>query len=177
MVRVALLLAVVAGCVFAQQTPKTTAPPMSNGTPVLVNLKQPVYPSLARQANIHGEVAVVVMIHPDGKTEVALESGHPMLALAALDSAKQSQFACRGCDSAVSYRLVYSFRLTHGSDCCNAFSTPAQVTREPQLSGQDAQRDTLVSITAEEICLCDPAAQMTKKRSRSLKCLYLWRCS
>jgi hypothetical protein len=39
---------------------------------------------------------VAVHIHPDGKTEVALESGHPMLAQAALDSAKQSQFEFEG---------------------------------------------------------------------------------
>jgi outer membrane biosynthesis protein TonB len=68
MVRIALLLAVVAGCVFAQQTPQTTAPPMSNGTAVLVSLFKPVYPLLARQANIYGEVSVALTVRPDGTT-------------------------------------------------------------------------------------------------------------
>jgi Gram-negative bacterial TonB protein C-terminal len=179
-VQIALLSAITIGSTvgaLAQEAESTASTEAPNGNAILVNLSQPVYPSLARQANIHGEVAVAVTIHPDRKTEVALESGHPMLAQAALDSAKQSQFECRGCDSAVSYRLVYSFRLTHGSDCCSAFSVPAQVIREPQSSGQDGQRETHVAITAEEICLCDPAVQLTKRRSRSLKCMYLWKCS
>ena len=179
-VQIALLSTITIGSVtgaLAQEAESTAPTEAPKGSAILVNLAPPAYPSLARQANIHGEIAVAVTIHPDGKTEVALESGHPRLAQAALDSAKQSQFECRGCDSVVSYRLVYSFRLTPGSDCCSAFSVPAQVTREPQSSRQDGQRETHVAITAEEICLCDPAVQLTKKRSRSLKCLYLWKCS
>jgi hypothetical protein len=66
--------------------------------------------------------------------------------------------------------------LTHGSDCCSAFSVPVQVTREPQSSGQNEQPETHITTMAQEICLCDPGAQLTK-RSRSLKCLYLWKCS
>ena len=115
-------------------------------------------------------------VSPDGKTEVAFESGHPILKQAALDSAKQSGFECRECDSAASYELVYSFRLAKGTDCCSAMSVPAQVILEPPLSDQNGQRQTLITITAEEICICDPASQLTKK-SRSLKCLYLWKCS
>jgi hypothetical protein len=57
MVRRALLLAVVAGCVFAQQTPQTTAPPMSNGAAVLVSLFKPVYPLLPRQAHFRGSLS------------------------------------------------------------------------------------------------------------------------
>jgi outer membrane biosynthesis protein TonB len=137
-VQIALLSAITIGSTvdaLAQQAGSTASNEAPRGNAILVNLSQPVYPSLARQANIDGEVAVAVTIHPDRKTEVALESGHPMLAQAALDSAKQSQFECRGCDSAVSCRLVYAFRLTHGSDCCSAFSVPAQVTREPHAIG------------------------------------------
>jgi TonB family protein len=167
----ALLSVIAIGCsmvAFAQQTLK--------GDPVLVKLSQPAYPPLARQANIHGNVIVAVTVHPDGKTEVAFESGHPMLKQAALDSAEQSRFECRECASTASYQLVYSFRLTEGNDCCSAMSVPAQATVEPPLSDQNRQRQTLITITAEEICICDPPAQLTKK-SRSLKCLYLWKCS
>jgi TonB family protein len=179
-VQIALLSAITIGSIvgaLAQEAEATAPIEAPNGNAILVNLSRPAYPPLARQANIYGEVAVAVTIYPDGKTGVALESGHPMLAQAALDSARQSQFECRGCDSVVSYRLVYSFRLTPGSDCCSAFSVPAQVTERTQSSGQDRQRETHVAIMAEEICLCDPAVQLTKKRSRSLKCLYLWKCS
>jgi hypothetical protein len=70
----ALLSAIAIGssvATFAQQALKANA--------VLVNLSQPVYPPLARQANIHGNVIVAVTVHPDGKTEVAFESGHSIL--------------------------------------------------------------------------------------------------
>jgi len=167
----ALLSAIAIGCTvatFAQRTLKEDA--------VLVKLSQPVYPPLARQANIQGDVIVAVTVHPDGKTEVAFESGHLMLKQAALDSAEQSQFECRECASTASIQLVYSFRLTKGRDCCSAVSVPAQATLEPPLSDQKGQRQTLITITAEDICLCDPASQLTKK-SRSPKCLYLWKCS
>jgi TonB family protein len=179
LVQIALLSAVIIGSTvgtFAQQAESTAPHEAPKANAVLVNLSQPIYPPLARQANIHGEVAVAVTVHPDGKTEVALESGHPMLTQAALDSAKQSRFECRGCDSGVSCRLVYSFRLTQGNDCCSAFSVPAQVIQEPQSSEQNEKRETHITIAAEEICLCVPSFQLTKK-SRSLKCVYLWKCS
>src|ERR1700734_2771862 len=160
---------------FSQQAGSPAPHDAGKGNAILVNLSPPIYPPPAHQANIYGEVAVAVTVHPDGTTEVALESGHAMLKQAALESAKQSRFECRGCDSAVAYRLVYSFRLAHGSDCCSAFSVPAQVTRAPQPSGKNEQRETHITITAEEMCLCDPSAQLTRRRS--LKCLYLWKCS
>ena len=167
----AVTFAIAIGCSAA-----TYAQRVLKGNAVLVNFSQPLYPSLARQANIYGDVIVAVTVHPDGKTEVAFESGHPMLKQAALDSAQQSGFECRECDSAAPYQLVYSFRLTKGKDCCSAMSVPAQATLEPPSSDQNGQRQTLITITAEKICLCDPASQLTKK-SRSLKCLYLWKCS
>lgn len=167
----ALLFAVMIGSnvgVFAQQTAKASA--------VLLELSQPVYPPLARQANIYGDVSVAVKVHPDGNTEVAFEQGHPMLKQSAVDSAQKSRFECRECDSTVIYKLVYSFRLAKGSDCCSAISVPAHVTLEPQSNNQDMQRQGRITITADETCLCDPPAELTKKR-RSLKCLYLWNCS
>jgi TonB family protein len=167
----ALLFAVMIGSnmgAFAQQTAKASA--------VLLELSHPVYPPLARQANIYGDVRVTVKVHADGQTEVAFEQGHPMLKQSALDSAQKSRFECRECDSTATYQLVYSFRLAKGSDCCGAISVPAHVTLEPQSSAQNMQRQARITITADEICLCDPPTQLTKK-SRSLKCLYLWNCS
>jgi TonB family protein len=147
----ALLFAVAIGSnvgTFAQQTAK--------GRAVLVELSQPLYPPLARQANIYGDVSVAVTVRPDGKTEVAFESGHPMLKQAALDSAEKSRFECRECDSTATYQLVYSFRLAKGSDCCSAMSVAARVTLEPQRSDQNILQQAHVTIAADEICLCDP---------------------
>src|SRR5260370_4292040 len=76
-------LAAVFSLVAVAQKPEETAP--TRGA-ILVNLQQPVYPPLARQANIYGEVVVTVTVHPDGKAGGALESKHPMLAQSASDS-------------------------------------------------------------------------------------------
>jgi len=101
----ALLSAITIGSTlgaFSQHAGSPGPHDAAKGNAILVNLLQPVYPPLARQANIHGEVGVALTVHPDGTTEVALESGHAMLKQAALDSAKQSRFECRGCELAVS---------------------------------------------------------------------------
>jgi len=65
---------------------------------VLNKLTPPIYPPLARQARIAGDVTLTLSIQPDGSIEsLATINGHPMLVQAALDSAKQSQFECRNC--------------------------------------------------------------------------------
>ena len=176
MIRLALLMAIVATCAFAQTTTQTTVPPMSKDSAVLVNLFSPVYPSLARQANIYGEVIVDVTVHQDGTLEAVVKSGHPMLKQTALDSATQTHFECRMCSTPVSYLLVYSFKQTTAGDCCYASSVPPQVEQEPQSIGPQGQPQTRITIAAEHLCICDPGSVITK-RIRSLKCLYLWKCS
>lgn len=78
---------------------------------VLVKLSPPLYPPLARQARIMGDVKVYVHVRKDGSVESAeLFSGHPMLAPTALESARKSQFECRGCGNEVSsYPMTYTF--------------------------------------------------------------------
>ena len=161
--------------ISAQQAPFPT-PTVSKGTATLLSLFKPVYPPLARQANIWGDVKVAVTVHPDGTAEATLDSGHPMLRQAAIDSASQSHFECQMCDSQVSYVLVYSFKQVEGPDCCSAFSAPVAVEQEAQSTDEQGHPQTHVTITAEQICICDPASTLTAK-TRSIKCLYLWRCS
>jgi TonB family protein len=78
---------------------------------VLVKLSPPLYPPLARQARIMGDVKVYVHVRKDGNVASAeLSGGHPMLTQAALESARKSQFECRGCgDEETSYLLTYTF--------------------------------------------------------------------
>jgi TonB family protein len=78
---------------------------------VLTKLVPPVYPPLARQAQIAGDVMVRVLIRQDGSVESAeVVSGHPMLKQAALDSAQKSVYERRGCsDPVASYFLNYTF--------------------------------------------------------------------
>lgn len=77
---------------------------------VLVKLVGPAFPPLARQARIQGDVKVAVHVHADGSVaSVELLSGHPLLSPAAVESAKNSEFECRGCAGEMSYQLTYTF--------------------------------------------------------------------
>jgi TonB family protein len=136
---------------------------------VLVKLLPPVYPPLARQARIAGDVKVYVHVRKDGSVESAeLFIGHPMLAPAALESARQSQYECRGCDDGTTdFQLIYAFELKDDGDCCTASSRQPEVT-------QSANR---ISIRAAASCICDPTERITRIKWRSAKCLYLWHCS
>jgi TonB family protein len=113
----------------------------------LTNLSSPVYPPLARQARIMGDVTIQIHIRKDGKVESAeVVSGPAMLKQAALESAQKSTFECEGWSSGVfvvgcrdavtSFTLIYTFGI------------------RDDLDGLDC----------------------TITRARSRKCLYLWAC-
>jgi hypothetical protein len=77
---------------------------------VLVKLSPLVYPPLARQARISGDVKTQLHIRADGSVAAEeLISGHPMLAPAAIENAKKSEFECRGCTGETEYGLTYTF--------------------------------------------------------------------
>lgn len=77
---------------------------------VLVKLSPLVYPPLSRQARISGDVKVNIHVRADGTVASAEAlSGHPMLAPAAVENAKKSEFECRGCTSETEYVLTYTF--------------------------------------------------------------------
>ena len=130
---------------------------------VLANLSRPVYPLLARQTWVSGDVNLLLQIRRDGSVESAvIVSGHPLLQQAALESAQQSQFECRGCTEAVtSYSLVYAFQL-FGKDCHATTNGPAQVS----------QSQNRVSVL-DEGGICEG---VFAHKVRSAKCLYLWKC-
>jgi protein TonB len=78
--------------------PKVAAPQrvrVSQGvsTGLLIKRVNPVYPPLARQARIQGQVVLHAVISKDGSiTGLNLVSGHPMLAPAAIDAVKQWKY-------------------------------------------------------------------------------------
>jgi len=139
---------------------------------VLVKLSDPAYPPLALQARISGDVRVALTIGDDGTIASAVvEDGHPMLAPAALESAKHSQFACQMCGASKTYSLVYTFKLVEVEECCaKPTPIPPTIKTVPQQAGI-----THVIASAGPPCTCDPAATIV--RVRSIKCLYLWKCS
>ena len=147
----------------AQTTVSSDVP--QNGI-VIAKLSRPVYPTVARLAHIAGEVELMLGIRQDGSIDSAvIIRGTPVLQRAALESAQQSQFECRGCSEAVtSYSLTYTFQL-RDKGCCTA----------PDVHSDDVvQSQNHVTVVADVLCYCDSPAD---RRTRSAKCLYLWRCS
>jgi TonB family protein len=142
---------------------------------VLRELYQPVYPAIARQARITGDVVLALNIRQDGSFESAVViSGPPLLQNAALESARQSRFECRSCNGAATpFQLVYTFQLVVLTVPCNG---PEDCTRPaPDIPGpQVKQLGKHVTVVNHVLgaCICDAFP----RRRRSLKCLYLWRC-
>jgi len=158
-------LSSVAGIVFAQSLPN---PDTGKNNVVLTELFPPVYPRLARQARIVGEVLLELTVRPDGSVDsLEVVTGHRLLAQAALDSARQSHFRCTNCgESLSSYRLVYTFQFVETEDCCNTAQDGF-----PKVS----QSANHISVVERSWCTCDPVGTIVKVRS--IKCLYLWHCS
>jgi len=165
-----LLISIVA--VFACHAQNPSA---SQGSVVLTKLFDPVYPPLARQARITGDVDLALTVGKNGNLEsVQVMKGHPLLEQAALDSARRSQFECHECGpSAATYRLTYSFQLIGGDDCCSDASANSKTRSE--LAPGVAQSESRVTVVDRAVCICDPSADIV--RVRSIKCLYLWKCS
>jgi TonB family protein len=94
---------------------------LSKPVPYFLNLSPPVYPPLARQARIGGDVVLQIGVRPDGSVASAeVISGHAMLKPAALDSARKSTFPRQeGSEATTFYSLTYTFgfRVDPGADC------------------------------------------------------------
>ncbi|MCU1309131.1 MAG: TonB family protein [Candidatus Angelobacter sp.] len=74
----------------------------------------PVYPQIAKQARITGEVKLALEVAADGSvTGVKVLSGHPMLVPAALNNVKLWKFHCDDCGYGLSFQhaLIYRFHL------------------------------------------------------------------
>ncbi len=60
---------------------------------LLIRQIEPTYPTVAREARIHGQVVLTAIIDKDGNIEnLQLVSGHPMLAPSAIDAVKQWRY-------------------------------------------------------------------------------------
>jgi TonB family protein len=153
---------------------------------VLTKLFPPTYPPLAGQAMIAGDVKLEVSVHPDGNIEsVTIISGHPMLVQAALDSAKKSQFECRGCAANSSLSLTFSFQVAQGEadpdPCCCTYN-PAKPRNDtaPTPTLTQTENHVIITITTPHSCVCPDACDIRwaegHSKFRSAKCLFLWKC-
>src|SRR6185437_3968701 len=128
----------------------------SQGQAALVALAKPPFSPQARLANVEGTVIVSVTIRPDGTIEATSVSGIPLLKQAALDSATHSRFECRQCSAPRSYTLVYDFKRTSQGNCCEGMGAAVQVEEQPPSRNERGQPQTIIIVSAERICLCDP---------------------
>jgi TonB family protein len=86
-------------------------------------LVAPVYPPLARQARIVGDVKVRIAIHRDGSvTSAEVVSGPPMLQRAALETAQKSKYYCSpDCtDDVTTFVFTYTLGTREGNCCCDS---------------------------------------------------------
>jgi hypothetical protein len=154
------------------QTP--SSPGAQENIVVLTKLFPPVYPPIAVQARITGDIELMLGIRQDGKVDSAVvTSGPSLLERAALNSAQQSEFECLKCSETVTqYRLLYTFKLVELPVSCSVpedCNKPVPAQHAPEVN-QSANHITLIN-EAVPLCICDVI-----KKVRSLKCLYLWRC-
>lgn len=128
-------LLILAGSCWAQSNgagqPSQSAE-SQGGTVVLTKLVPPMYPPLARQARISGDVKLRLIILPDGSVKSAeVLEGHPMLKQAALDSARRSQYECQQCgESGTLFLLTYTFGFFDDTRCGGVVTE--QRVRAPQ---------------------------------------------
>jgi TonB family protein len=163
-----------AGALNSAQTPFSVIEPTE--APILVKLVPPHYPPLALAARVWGDVVLILNVRKDGNVEsVNVVSGPPFLRQAALDSAQQSQFECQACTGAsASYRLVYSFQLGPTRYCSTSTVIPS--TEPEQVSPRVTQSQNHITIFDSPVGTCDLPAELGVK-TRSVRCLYLWRCA
>ena len=106
--------------VAAQLAPAQTSTANTQRSVWTNRLVPPVYPPLARQARIAGDVQVRIGIRRDGSVASAeVVSGHPMLQQAALASAQKSTFSCSPecTDEVTTVLFTYTFGLREGGSC------------------------------------------------------------
>jgi Gram-negative bacterial TonB protein C-terminal len=126
--------------------------------PTLKWLKRidPVYPQMAKIANIQGEVLIELELDPQGTIVGLLPvSGHPILIQAATESLRESKFACENCgEENRIFSVVIRFKMV---DPPKPVSQPCVTLNEaPPTAGR---------------------AQISTRKRRSARCLYLWRCA
>jgi hypothetical protein len=121
--------------------------------------------------HVTGDVDVMLTVRQDGGVVSAVAvSGPGVLRAAALSSALQTQYGCGKCSEATNiFPVVYTFQIDDDPSCVPAFSN-AKVDNRVQAANKSAGASYHITITAELICIMDPASDFRKIR------LYLWRC-
>ena len=146
---------------------------------VLKSLVPPLYPSTAIAQGIDGDVRLKVSVRADGSVEsVTAIDGNRILIQAAVESAKQSQFECKGCAGLTETSLTYSFKRPQSppDPCCCTEGHESSNKPTTEVSEPEGH----ITITHAPLCVCPDACALNWAREhstfRSAKCLYLWKC-
>jgi TonB family protein len=125
----ALLAAV--PCAMAQES--------SEVLPKVVQHTEPIYPPLARQTRIQGEVRVKITTDGESVREAEAETGHPLLRTAAVDNVRTWKFVAH---TPGTFRVTFRYKLLDGNTDVEFLESPGIVAIEaspPQLSIYNAQ--------------------------------------
>ena len=164
---VAFLIICLFSCVAQSQGPSPKgASPIG---PTIFKLPPPTYPPMALAAHVSGDVELNLAIGRDGTLQTAvIASGPPMLRQAALAALLKTQFECVGCsEKSTQYQVTYRFELGETVYCSNPDPSYPRVT----------QSTTTITMTDRPMGTCDAAGPVEKVQARSMKCLFLWKCS
>jgi hypothetical protein len=149
-----------------------TTPPV-----VIADLSQLSYPPLARAAHVWGDVVVLVNLRRDGFVDSAtVLSGPQMLRQVALESALKTRLKCDECTGLpVTSQIVYKFELGEAIYCSQSVESSKDGKPErpyPQLT----YTSNVVNVYDRPFGTCDYAADVETTRTRSIRCLFLWKC-
>jgi len=130
----------------------------------LLQRVSPIYPPLARQARIQGDVVLDVIIGQDGAVQSAtLVSGNPLLVQSAIDAVKQWKYKPHLIDSkpgSVSGQVIINFSL-QGADAPSAQSQTERGDSNKSAAGQsNSLTQGSQSTTFKEPQLGDPKYQI-----------------
>ena len=104
---------------MAQQSPEVL--------PKVVQHTEPVYPPLARQTRIQGEVRVKVTTDGESVRDAEAETGHPLLRKAAEDNARTWKFVAH---TPGTFHVTFRYKLLSGNVDVEFLETPAIVEIE-----------------------------------------------
>lgn len=160
-----LVACIFSGCVFSPSAQAQGNPP--DAVIIIKKVASPVLSPIALIANAYGDVVVTVGLRPDGTVAVAVvNDGTTLLQQAALESARASEFECRGCRIGITeYSILYRFRRTPDTHCLGEKSDEQII----QTGGE-------ITVTDQHVAICDYGGVAGRPRVRSLKCLFLWKC-
>jgi TonB family protein len=103
-------------CAMAQEPPEVL--------PKVVQHTEPIYPPLARQTRIQGDVRVKITTDGESVGDAEAETGHPLLRTAAVDNVRTWKFAAHAPGT---FHVTFRYKLLNGHVDVEFLESPAIV--------------------------------------------------